>query len=80
MMQNSDLSERFVCQECKAIFSSNGHLSRHMESQHYEEFANISSQNISHNASSTYVMVNGKRRPLCDLCNKVSFVILLKYQ
>ncbi|CAO1403189.1 unnamed protein product [Diamesa hyperborea] len=70
MMPNSNLSERFVCQECKAIFSSNGHLSRHMESQHYEEFANISSQNISQNASSTYVMVNGKRRPLCDLCNK----------
>lgn len=78
MMPNSDLAERFVCQECKAIFSSNGHLSRHMESQHYEEFANISSQNISQNATSTYVMVNGKRRPLCDLCNKVSLHIILK--
>lgn len=71
MAQNSNIAERFVCQECKAIFSSNGHLSRHMESQHYEEFANISLQNISQNASSTFVMVNGKRRPLCDLCNKV---------
>lgn len=79
MIPKSDLAERFICPECKAIFSSNGHLSRHMESQHYEEFANISSQNISQNASSTYVMVNGKRRPLCDLCNKVSLVIILKF-
>lgn len=71
----TDISQRFVCQECKSIFSSSGHLRAHIENKHHSDFSDFlttsddplrrnSSQNLS------YVIVDGKRRPVCQLCNK----------
>lgn len=71
----TDISQRFVCQECKAIFTSSGHLRAHIENKHHSDF----SEYITHtddplrkNSSqgTTYVIVDGKKRPVCQLCNK----------
>lgn len=71
----ADLSQRFVCQECKAIFSSSGHLRAHIENKHHSDFSEFITQSddpIRKNAANgtTYVIVDGKKRPVCQLCNK----------
>lgn len=71
----TDISQRFVCQECKSIFSSSGHLRAHIENKHHSDFSDFlttsddplrknSTQNLS------YVIVDGKKRPVCQMCNK----------
>lgn len=71
----TDLSQRFVCQECKAIFSSSGHLRAHIENKHQSDFSEFITQAddpLRKNSSNgtTYVIVDGKKRPVCQLCNK----------
>ncbi|XP_070491416.1 zinc finger protein 98-like isoform X1 [Chironomus tepperi] len=71
----SDLSQRFICQECKAIFSSSGHLRAHIENKHHSDFSEYIHSGDDplrkHSATgTTYVVVDGKKRPVCHLCNK----------
>lgn len=75
----TDVTQRFICQECKAIFTSSGHLRVHMENKHHNDFSDFINHQqeqqpqpqrkiISHDTS--YVIVDGKKRPVCQLCNK----------
>lgn len=72
----TDISQRFVCQECKAVFSSSGHLRAHIENKHHSDFSDFlthaSDDPLRKNSSQSlpYVMVDGKKRPVCQLCNK----------
>lgn len=72
----TDISQRFVCQECKSIFSSSGHLRAHIENKHHSDFSDFLTQSsddpLRKNASQnlSYVIVDGKKRPVCHLCNK----------
>lgn len=72
----ADVTQRFICQECKAIFTSSGHLRVHMENKHQNDFNDF----INHpqdqspqkhlSQDTSYVIVDGKKRPVCQLCNK----------
>lgn len=72
----ADVTQRFICQECKAIFTSSGHLRVHMENKHHNDFNDFINhpQELSarkHQSPDTsYVIVDGKKRPVCQLCNK----------
>lgn len=72
----SDVTQRFICQECKAIFTSSGHLRVHMENKHHNDFSNFmnhqqdQSPRKVQSQDTTYVIVDGKKRPVCQLCNK----------
>lgn len=69
----NSFEQRFICQECKAIFTSSGHLRVHMENKHQHDYADFitrdPSKTIVHQ-DTTYVIVDGKKRPVCQLCNK----------
>lgn len=72
----TDITQRFICQECKAIFTSSGHLRVHMENKHHNDFSdfmNYQQQDPSprkQTQDTSYVIVDGKKRPVCQLCNK----------
>lgn len=74
----TDITQRFICQECKAIFTSSGHLRVHMENKHHSDFSDFMSHPPSHDqtmrkiqsSDTAYVVVDGKKRPVCQLCNK----------
>ncbi|CRK98933.1 CLUMA_CG012192, isoform A [Clunio marinus] len=71
-----DITQRFVCQECKAIFTSSGHLRVHMENKHHSDFTDFINQHHDqtqlklHSQDGSYVIVDGKKRPVCQLCSK----------
>lgn len=72
----SDVTQRFICQECKAIFTSSGHLRVHMENKHHNDFSDFithqqdQSPRKIQSQDTSYVIVDGKKRPVCQLCNK----------
>ncbi|KAG5681461.1 hypothetical protein PVAND_010895 [Polypedilum vanderplanki] len=71
----ADISQKFVCQECKSVFTSSGHLRAHIENKHHNDFSDYithSDDPLRKNATqgTTYVIVDGKKRPVCQLCNK----------
>lgn len=77
----ASVDQRFICQECKAIFTSSGHLRVHMENKHHNDFTDfINHQGQQHDQQlpqrklqpqdTSYVIVDGKKRPVCQLCNK----------
>lgn len=69
----TNFEQRFICQECKAIFTSSGHLRVHMENKHHHDYTDFIARDpnktvVQHDT--TYVIVDGKKRPVCQLCNK----------
>lgn len=72
----TDITQRFICQECKAIFTSSGHLRVHMENKHHHDFSDFMNHQQDHTPrklqsnDTSYVIVDGKKRPVCQLCNK----------
>lgn len=72
-----DVTQRFICQECKAIFTSSGHLRVHMENKHHNDFSDFMNHQQEQqpprkfqSQDTSYVIVDGKKRPVCMLCNK----------
>lgn len=71
-----DITQRFICQECKAIFTSSGHLRVHMENKHHNDFSDFmnhqqdQSPRKIQSLDTSFVIVDGKKRPVCQLCNK----------
>jgi uncharacterized Zn-finger protein len=72
----NDMTQKFMCRECKAIFTSSGHLRAHIENKHHSDFTDFithhSDDPLRKNSSqgTTYVIIDGKKRPVCLLCNK----------
>lgn len=72
----NDVTQRFICQECKAIFTSSGHLRVHMENKHHNDFSEFmnhqqeQSPRKFYSQDTSYLIVDGKKRPVCQLCNK----------
>jgi uncharacterized Zn-finger protein len=73
----ADVHQRFICQECKAIFTSSGHLRVHMENKHHNDFTDFMNHQQEQQPprkiqtqDTSYVIVDGKKRPVCQLCNK----------
>lgn len=75
----TNVDQRFVCQECKAIFTSSGHLRVHMENKHHTDFNDFMNHQQQQqqeqprkilSQDTSYVIVDGKKRPVCQLCNK----------
>lgn len=73
----NEITQRFICQECKAIFTSSGHLRVHMENKHHNDFTDFMNHQQEQPPSrklqsqdTSYVIVDGKKRPVCQLCNK----------
>lgn len=76
------VDQRFICQECKAIFTSSGHLRVHMENKHHNDFSDFMNHQPQQqqqeqqqprkitSQDTSYVIVDGKKRPVCQLCNK----------
>lgn len=73
-----DITQRFICQDCKAIFTSSGHLRVHMENKHHNDFSDFINHHPQDQQSprkiqsldTSFVIVDGKKRPVCQLCNK----------
>lgn len=64
--------KRFICQECKATFTSLGHLRVHIESKHdvnHQQKQQQSPRNFKSQETS-YILVDGKMRLVCMMCNK----------
>jgi uncharacterized Zn-finger protein len=57
------------------VFTSSGHLRAHIENKHHSDFSDYithSEDPLRKSAAqgTTYVIVDGKKRPVCHLCNK----------